>query len=74
MGQARVRRRVFKADTKRVRAMRACAAHLRDLRRVHDAPPRDVEQPRASVPTRLSGAPIGSFCTSASELCAEIAP
>jgi hypothetical protein len=60
-------------ETGRQRAMRASAAHLRDLKRAHGRPPLDVELARVAIPKRLSGEPVASYCTSPAQLCAELA-
>ena len=72
MGNARGRRRAPKSQTERAESKSACAAHLRDLRRAHGAPPPDVALPRRSVPARLSPEPASSSCTSPAQLCAEL--
>jgi hypothetical protein len=72
MGHARVRRRAPKTETLRAENAGACAAHLRDLRKAHGAPPPDIVLPQRSVPVRLSGEPTASFCTSPGALCAEL--
>ncbi len=73
MGNARARRRAPKTQTERAEQASACAAHLRDLRRAHGAPPPDAVSPGRSVPLRPSAEPIASFCTSPGQLCAELA-
>jgi hypothetical protein len=73
MGNARVRRRAPKTRTAREENADSCAAHLRDLRRAHGAPPPDVAVPQRSVPLRLSPEPVASYCTSPGHLCAELA-
>ena len=72
MGKSRARRRAPKTESLRKEAIRACAAHLRDLKRAHRLPPPDVPIAR-SLPRRLSPAPLSSYCTSPAELCAEFA-
>ncbi len=49
-----------------------CARHLRDLKRAHGKPPPDLALPRSRHPQRLQTTPLSSYCTSASELCAEL--
>jgi len=68
----RERRRPPRTETDRQEAAEACAAHLRDLKRAHARPPAEIELRSVAVPLRLAAAPIGSFCTSAGELCAEL--
>ena len=72
MGKARGRRRAPKTQTERGESASACAAHLRDLRRLHGAPPPDIAVPRRSVPARIAPEPVSSSCTSPAELCAEL--
>ena len=52
MGKPRARRRAPRIRTERGEARSACAAHLRDLKRAHGAPPPDVAVPQTSVPAR----------------------
>jgi hypothetical protein len=73
MGKARVRRRAPKTGTARMKAVAACAAHLRDLKRAHRRPPPDAEAAPEPTLRRLSPAPQSSYCTSPAELCAEFA-
>jgi hypothetical protein len=73
MDQARARRRELKTQTRRDRSTRACDAHLRDLQSAHGSAPPDIALPRSSVPTRLSGEPTSSYCTSPAALCVELA-
>jgi hypothetical protein len=72
MGKARGRRRAPRTQTERGESMSACKAHLRDLRRVHGAPPPDVAVPQRSVLARIAPEPVSSSCTSPAELCAEL--
>lgn len=72
MGKPRARRRAPRTQTERAQSASACAAHLRDLKRVHGAPPPDVAVPQTSVPARLSPEPASSSCTSPAQLCAEL--
>ncbi|MGD0761631.1 MAG: hypothetical protein ABR929_00320 [Roseiarcus sp.] len=71
--QARRRRRPPRSETERQQAVSACAAHLRDLKRVHGRPPADVKLKSVAVPQRLTGEPVASYCTSPAQLCAELA-
>lgn len=73
LGRARARRRAPKADTTRIKAIAACAAHLRDLKRAHDRPPPDVDERPAQALRRFSPPAAHSYCTSPAELCAEFA-
>ena len=72
MGRARARRRAPKGKTRRMAAVAACAAHLRDLERAHGRPPPDVEIASGAVPCRPSPTASSSYCTSPAELCAEL--
>lgn len=65
-------RRPPKTETERQEAAKASAAHLRDLKRVHGRPPADVPLARVAIPSRPTGEPVASYCTSAGELCAEL--
>jgi len=71
-GLARRRRRP-RTETARQRTIAACAAHLRDLRRVHRAPPADVAVKSVAIPARLSGVEQASYCASPAAMCAELA-
>ena len=62
-----------KADTARIRSIRACARHLRDLKRAHGGPPKDVPVRTTSTPRVISPVPDRSYCTSPAQLCAELA-
>jgi hypothetical protein len=73
MDKAPSRRRSLKIRTARGESAHACAAHLRDLRRVHGQIPPAVPLPQRSVPARVSPEPTGSYCTSPGQLCAELA-
>jgi hypothetical protein len=73
MGKPRARRRAPKIETRRMRAIIACAAHLRDLRRAHRRPPPDVEIASGAAPLRLAPTPPHSYCTSPAQLCADLA-
>ena len=72
MGKVRLRRRAPKIDTARMEAIVACAEHLRDLKRVHGAPPPDIEVATSGTPHRLAPMATNSYCTSPAELCAEL--
>ncbi len=72
MGNARGRRRAPRTQTERGESVSACKAHLRDLRRVHGAPPPDVAVPQRSVPARIAPEPVSSSCASPAQLCAEL--
>jgi hypothetical protein len=60
-------------DTRRQKAIRASARHLRDLRRAHGWPPADVKLAPVAIPKRLPGEPTASWCSSPAQLCAELA-
>ena len=66
------RRKRPKTDTKRGRAIRACAHHLKDLEEAHGHPPADVPVRKTSAPRLVAPVPEGSYCTSPAQLCAEI--
>ena len=68
-----LRRRRPQTETDRQRLVAACAAHLRDLRRVHRAPPADVAIASVAIPARLCGAERASYCGSPAAMCAELA-
>ena len=61
-----------KTQTEQERGRRACARHLKDLKRAHGRPPPDVAVKSSAIPARLSGEPASSSCTSPSALCAEL--
>ena len=61
-------------DTHLQRSQRACARHLRDLRRFHGRPPADVALRSVAVPKRIEPPSVSSYCTSPFELCAELMP
>ena len=67
------KRRRSVEDTERQRVARMSARHLADLRRAHAGPPPDVKVRSVAVPRRIEPAAFASFCTSAADLCAEIA-
>ncbi len=60
------------SETARQKAARACAKHLRDLKRAHGRPPPDVKVPTSSTVRLISPVPDGSYCTSPAQLCAEL--
>jgi len=60
-------------DTQRQKAIRASAAHLRDLRRAQVRPPANVELRSVAIPARIPGEPTASYCSSPAQLCAELA-
>ena len=66
------RRRRPRAETNHQRLVTACAAHLRDLRRVHRAPPPDLAIASVAIPARLSGPERASYCGSPAAMCAEL--
>ncbi len=61
------------ADTARVKSVRACAAHLADLKQGHGRPPPDVNLPSRDVVRLVVLVPDASWCTSPAQLCAELA-
>jgi hypothetical protein len=73
MGKPRARRRGPKIETRRMLAIIACAAHLKDLKRAHRQPPPDVEVAPSAGLRRLAPTPPHSYCTSPAQLCADIA-
>jgi hypothetical protein len=68
-----LKRRRPSVDTARQKAVRASAAHLRDLRRAHGRAPADVKLASVAIPKRIPGEPTGSYCSSPAQLCAELA-
>jgi hypothetical protein len=66
------KRRKPKGDTARAKAKRACARHLEDLRRAHEAPPADVAVSTRSLPKFVAPILEQSYCTSPAALCAEL--
>jgi hypothetical protein len=66
------RRRRPRTETDYQLIVAACAAHLRDLRRVHRAPPPDLAIASVAIPARLSGAERASYCGSPAAMCAEL--
>jgi hypothetical protein len=67
------RRRPPKIDTERMAAIRSSARHLKDLRRVHRAPPADVEVNMRGIPRLVPPIIEQSWCTSPAALCVELA-
>ena len=70
---AKPQRKPPRKDTERMETMRACARHLKDLKRAHARPPADVPLPSNPIPRLISPVPAGSWCTSPAQLCAELA-
>jgi hypothetical protein len=54
-------------------AKRACARHLKDLRRAHTEPPAEVEVNTRGIPRLVPPILEQSYCTSPAALCAELA-
>jgi hypothetical protein len=73
MTASKIRRRPPKVDTERAAAKRACARHLKDLRRRHDEPPPDVKVNMRGIPKLVPPILEQSYCTSPAALCAELA-
>ena len=67
------RRRPPKVDTERALATRSCARHLKDLRRVHKQPAKDVPVNERGVPKFVPPIIEQSYCTSPAALCVELA-
>jgi len=67
------RRKPPKKDTERAEAARACARHLKDLKRVHGRPPADVAVRPVAIPKYVNPISSASWCTSPAQLCAELA-
>jgi hypothetical protein len=67
------KRKRHDVDTARQKAKRASAGHLRDLRAAHAHPPADVKLASVAIPKRIPGVPMGSYCSSPAQLCAELA-
>jgi hypothetical protein len=67
------RRKPPKQDTERMAATRACARHLKDLKRAHSHPPADVEVNMRRTPRLVPPILEASYCTSPAQLCAELA-
>jgi UDP-N-acetylmuramyl pentapeptide synthase len=68
-----LRRRPPKVDTERALAIRACARHLKDLRRAHKQPLANVRVNERGVPKFVAPIIEQSYCTSPAALCAELA-
>jgi hypothetical protein len=73
MGRSRARRRAPKSNTRRVKAIAACARHLKDLKVAHGRPPPDVEIEPGIGARFFSPASLNSYCTSPASLCVEFA-
>ena len=69
----RPRRKPPRTETERGEAKRACAKHLKDLRRAHRTPPADVAVRSTATPRLVAPIPDASWCTSPAQLCAELA-
>ena len=69
---AKAGERERKTQTEIERSRRACARHLKDLKRAHCQPPPSVALKSTSIPQRISAPPESSSCTSPSALCAEL--
>ena len=67
------RRRRPRTETDRQLLVAACAAHLRDLRRVHRVPPAELAIASVAIPARLSGPDPASYCCSTAAMCTELA-
>jgi hypothetical protein len=67
------RRRPPKVDTERALAIRACARHLKDLRRAHSQRPAQVAVNTRGLPKFVAPILEQSYCTSPAALCAELA-
>ena len=66
------RPRPKKIDTERIRAMRASARHLTDLKRAHSGPPAEVRVCMTRTPRFIAPVAENSYCTSPALLCAEL--
>ena len=64
--------RTPKGDTERVKAERACARHLQDLRRAHEEPPAEAAVNTRGLPKFVAPILEQSYCTSPAALCAEL--
>jgi hypothetical protein len=73
MKSTATRRRPPKVDTERMRAKRACARHLKDLRQRQGEPPADVKVNTRGIPKLVPPILEQSYCTSPAALCAELA-
>jgi hypothetical protein len=67
------RRRPPKTDTERAEAIRSCARHLKDLQRLHNRPPLNVQVNTRGLPKFVPPILEQSYCTSPAALCAELA-
>jgi hypothetical protein len=56
-----------------VKAIAACARHLKDLKVAHGRPPPDVEIEPGIGARFFSPASLNSYCTSPASLCVEFA-
>jgi hypothetical protein len=66
-------RRRPRTETDHQLRVAACAAHLRDLRRVHRVPPPELAIASVAIPARISGVERASYCGSPAAMCAELA-
>jgi len=73
MTASKSRRKPPKIDTERAEAAKACAGHLKDLKRLHGRPPADVAIRPVAIPKFVNPIPSASWCTSPAQLCAELA-
>jgi hypothetical protein len=71
MGSANPRKRGARVMTRRMNAIAACAAHLKDLERAHGRPPPDIEVSEG-LPQRIAPVAPSSYCVSPADLCAEL--
>jgi hypothetical protein len=71
MGSSSQGKRAPKVMTRRMKAVAACAAHLKDLHRAHGRPPPDV-QVGEGLPQRIAPVAPSSYCVSPADLCAEL--
>ncbi len=69
----RRRRKQADIDTQRMKAIRASAAHLRDLKRAHKIPPPEVKLPWRAAVRLVCPIPDASWCSSPAQMCAELA-
>ena len=66
------RRKPPKTETQRMEMARACAAHLKDLKRAHRNPPPDVRLPSRAAVRLVCPIPDASWCASPAQMCAEL--
>ena len=66
------RRRPPREDTERGEAILASARHLKDLKRFHGKPPKDVQVSMRRTPRFVAPEPQSSYCTSPAALCADL--